>query len=188
VCVLPDPRDFTTCSATGLAGMTVSLPGVGSATTADDGTFAIALPTGTDLVWTISGSNVMPSMMGFSTSAVLYAITPAVFTDLLNANGIVPDPTQGVILGNVLRGGSALGSATVVASPIGVYPSTFYAKLDDTQDWPLSSTDAALGSFMMAGFAPGVEALTATPAAGSAEVLGGVLVGSGAVTFVSVQL
>ncbi len=202
VCVLVDPRNFMSCSADAANGITVSLPGVGSATTAEDGTFTIARPTGTNLAWSITGDNVMPSTMGFGTSAIVFAITVETFSELVNANGIVFDPTQGTIIGQVVEAGSGAALVTVVAAPIGVFPDTFYAVPSDQQDWP-GSTTSAFGTFLIAGLTAGVgsagsagsagsdtstETLTITPSTGSAEILSNVPVTQGSITFVSAQL
>jgi|HubBroStandDraft_6_1064221.scaffolds.fasta_scaffold79729_1 hypothetical protein len=199
VCVLVDPRDFTSCSADSANGITVALPGVGSAMTADDGTFTIEMPTGTNLAWTITGDSVMPSTMGFGASATIFAISVVTFSELVNANGIVFDPTQGTILGEVLQNGSGASLVTVVAAPIGVYPDTFYAVPSDQQDWP-GSTTSAFGTFLIAGLTAGLgsagsagsdtstETLTITPSTGSAEILSNVPVTQGSVTFVRAQL
>src|ERR1700733_13342719 len=92
VCVLPDPRDFSTCLAAGAGGITVAVGASSTAVTNDDGTFTIATPTGTNLVWSVSGSDVMTSTIGFSTSAVIPAIQSMTFETLANENGIVFDP------------------------------------------------------------------------------------------------
>ena len=88
VCVLVDPRNFASCSADAANGITVSLPGVGSATTAEDGTFTIATPSGTNLAWSITGDNVVPSTMGFGRSATVFAMTVETFAELLQVNEI----------------------------------------------------------------------------------------------------
>jgi hypothetical protein len=187
VCVLPDPRDFTTCLATGAGGITVGLTGVGSAVTADDGTFTLPFPTGTNLTWTVTGTNVVTSTMGFSTSAVVFALEVNTFADLLNENGeTCGDPTVcGTVVGNVLQGGSALESVTVVAVPIGLYD-TLYATPDDVQDWQNGSATSTLGTFLIGGLGSDVETLTFHPPTGSDEDIAVPIV-LGGLTFVSAQ-
>lgn len=186
VCVLTDPRDFTTCSEDDLSGITVSLTGVPSVTTGSNGAFVIQRPTGTNLTFAISGSNVTPSTMGFGTSPEVFAMSIQTANDLLAANGVVVDPTQGTILGVVVHGSTAVPFVRVVAEPIGVFPDTFFSTVDDLVNWPGSDT-SSLGTFMVAGLTPGTEALTVTPGSGSASVLENIPVGSGAFTFMTVQ-
>ncbi|HEY3804449.1 MAG TPA: hypothetical protein VGL61_17655 [Kofleriaceae bacterium] len=188
VCVLPDPRDFTACLAAGVGGISVALTGVGSAVTANDGTFTLPFPTGTNLTWTISGSNVVPSTMGFSTTGVVFALTVEGFNDLLNENGaICGDPTVcGTVLGNVLHAGSALEFTIVGAAPLGLYQ-TFYATPDDQQDWLNGSATSTLGTFLIAGLGSNVETLTMQPATGSAEIIATPIT-LGGLTFISAQL
>ncbi|HEY1550134.1 MAG TPA: hypothetical protein VGG28_20040 [Kofleriaceae bacterium] len=186
VCVLPDPRDFTTCLGSGAGGIAVTL-GAGSAVTNDDGTFTIATPTGTNLVWSLSGSGVMASTIGFSTSAVIPAIQTMTFETLANENGIVFDPTQGTIIGQAMHAGSGFANATAIAAPVGIYD-TFYASPTDPSDWLDAETTTTFGTFLIAGLTPGTETLTLTPGTGSAAIVNDVPSGSGVITFVSVAM
>jgi hypothetical protein len=186
VCVLPDPRDFSTCLAAGAGGITVTV-GTGSAVTNDDGTFAIAPPSGTNLVWSVSGNTIMTSTIGFSTSAVIPAIQSMTFETLTDENGIVFDPTQGTILGQVLHAGSGVADTTAAAAPIGIYD-TFYASPDDQADWLDATTTTTFGTFLIAGLTPGIETLTLTPGVGSAVIVSDVPSGSGTITFIATSM
>jgi hypothetical protein len=186
VCVLPDPRDFTTCLGSGAGDITVTV-GTGSAVTADDGTFSINTPTGTNLVWSISGSAVMSSTIGFSTSAVIPAIQTMTFETLANENGIVYDPTQGTIIGQVLHAGSGFANATAAAAPVGIY-ATLYASPNDQADWLDAETTTTFGTFLIAGLTPGSETLTLAVGSGSAEIVNDVPSAAGLITFVTAAM
>jgi hypothetical protein len=187
VCVLPDPRDFSTCLASGAGGITVAVGAGTPAVTNDDGSFTITTPSGTNLEWSISGSDVMTSTIGFSTSAVIPAIQTMTFETLANENGIVFDPTQGTIIGQVLRAGSGFADATAVAAPIGIYD-TIYASPEDQADWLDATTTTTFGTFLIAGLTPGVETLTLTPGVGSAAIVSDVPSGSGTITFLATSM
>ncbi len=186
VCVLPDPRDFSTCLTTGAGDITVTV-GAASAVTNDDGSFTISTPSGTNLVWSVSGNTIMTSTIGFSTSAVIPAIQSMTFETLADENGIVFDPTQGTIIGQVLHSGSGFADTTAVAAPIGIYD-TFYASPDDQADWLDASTTTTFGTFLIAGLTPGTETLTLTPGVGSAAIVSDVPSGSGTVTFIATSM
>jgi hypothetical protein len=187
VCVLPDPRDFSTCLAAGAGGITVAVGASSTAVTNDDGSFTIATPTGTNLVWSVSGSDVMTSTIGFSTSAVIPAIQSMTFETLANENGIVFDPTQGTIIGQVLHSGSGFADTTAIAAPVGIYD-TFYASPDDQADWLDATTTTTFGTFLIAGLTPGTETLTLTPGVGSAAIVNDVPSGSGTITFIATSM
>jgi len=186
VCVLTDPRDFSSCSAEDLSGITVSLTGVPSVVTGSNGSFVIQRPIGTNLSFAISGSNVVPSTMALGTNPVVFAMSIQTANTLLASNGIVVDPTQGAILGVVAHGTTPVPLVRVVATPTGVFPDTFFSTVDDLVDWPGLST-SALGTFMVATLTPGIETLTVTPNSGVSTLIGNVPVNAGAFTFMTVQ-
>jgi hypothetical protein len=187
VCLMPDPRDFSTCFATGAGNISVSVGTLAPVLTADDGSFTIDTPNGTNLVWTISGSNVMTSTIGFSLSAVIPAIQIQDFESLMSANGVVYDPTSGTIIGQVLHDGSGYAETTAAALPAGLYP-TDYASPNDSSDWLDATSTTSFGTFLMAGLTVGSETLTLTTGSGSATTVDGVAAGSGTITFVTTSL
>src|SRR2546430_10442515 len=89
VCLAADPRKLSACSATGALGLTVALGGQ-MTTTADDGTFAIARPGGTNLLWNVSGAAIMTSRMSFSAVAEIPAIAMTTYMNLETSNGVLP--------------------------------------------------------------------------------------------------
>ena len=186
VCLLADPRNFTSCETTGAGGLTVALPGVLAATTADDGTFAIAIPTGSNLAWTVTGANIMPSTIGFGASAIIPAIATVDFTNLADDNGVVVDPGTGTILGQVSQNGTTATGVIAVSTPAGEYP-TFYASATDPVIWSASSTEA-FGTFWMAGLAPGSTSIAFTPNGGTVEQIDNVPVVAGGITFLTFGL
>jgi hypothetical protein len=186
VCLLGDARDFSSCATTGADGITVALPGVTPATTLADGTFVIPRPVGSDLAWSLTGTLIMPSTIGFGASTTIPAITSDAFTTLANNNGVVVDPGQGSILGEILTGGVPAVVATAASTPVGEYP-TFYSTALDMDDWPGTVTDT-FGTFWFAGMTPGTAALTFTGDGALPETGPTVPVVAGGVTFVTFGL
>jgi hypothetical protein len=186
VCLLTDVRDFSSCATTGADGITVALSGVAAVTTIADGTFVIERPSGSDPVWSLTGTAIVPSTIGFGASTTIPAISTDAFTTLADNNGVVVDPAQGSILGEILAGSDAAVLATVTTTSPGEYP-TFYSSATDTFDWPGTLTDT-FGTFWMAGMTPGSAAMTFMADGGLPETGPTLSVGSGSVTFVTFGL
>jgi hypothetical protein len=190
VCLLTDVRDFTSCATTGADGITVALPGVTAVTTIADGTFVIQRPTGSDLVWSLTGTLIMPSTIGFGASATIPAISTDAFNTLAANNSVVVDPDQGSILGEIFADTGSddvpADLATTTSNPVGEY-TTFYSSATDKDDWPGVATDT-LGTFWIAGMTPGSAAMTFTADGGFPETGPTLAVGSGSVTFVTFGL
>jgi hypothetical protein len=184
VCRLVDARDFTMCAATGSGGITVTLDG-NVATTASDGSFAIAAPISTNPVWVVDGTTIVASEMSFSAVSVIPAIDDISFGDLMSSNGVLPVTGQGSIFARVVQSGLAVAGVTAVSTPVSTYPA-FYDAASATV-WGQSATGAH-GAVWIPGVAAGSATVSLTPSGGSSVVFGGIPVADGALTFVTVAL
>jgi hypothetical protein len=104
-CLLVDPRDLTTCAASGVGGLTVTLGGE-TATTGDDGSFTIVQPSSTNLRWQITGSGVVPSVMSFGTVTSIPVVATTTYEDMLAGNTAIVIETSGSVMARATRGGS----------------------------------------------------------------------------------
>jgi len=158
-CVLTDLRDLTSCATTGAGGLTVML-GSQTATTADDGQFTLATPAGTLLVWHVSGTDVVPSVMPLGATPQIPVVTTTAYADALNSNSILLAQGQGSAFVRVVRGAAALTGATAVASPTPTYPAFYDGATSLT--WDQDATDA-YGMVWIAGADAGSLTVTVTP-------------------------
>ena len=115
-CVLTDSRDLTSCKTTGVAGLTVKL-GTQTATTADDGTFTIAAPTGTNVVWDVTGSTVVESVTSYAGQTRIPVMDSQMFLELQSAVGGQPIAGTGGLLARVVRNSAAVTGETAVVVP-----------------------------------------------------------------------
>jgi hypothetical protein len=116
VCVVLDLRNLGTCDDDGVLGTTVSL-GDSTALTDDTGAFTIETPTGTDLVWSVTGLDLVPSVIEFGTAFELPAIRTNDYADLLSDNGILLTAGQGSVVAQVTSTSVPVSGATVASSP-----------------------------------------------------------------------
>lgn len=187
VCLLDDLRDFSSCDTSAAGNITVSLPGVPSATTIADGGFQIQVPNGSNLVWSLSGASIVSSTYGFGISTQIPAIAQPAFDTLYANNGVLEDESSGAIFGQVFQANVPAVGATVASTPEGSYP-VFYASTSDPDVWSANAT-TTFGSFWLPGLQPGAVSLAFLGSgAGSAEIDAGQTVGSNAVTFVTFGL
>jgi hypothetical protein len=97
VCLLSDLRDLAGCAVTGASGLTVTL-GNQTAITAADGTFIMPAPSGSTLVWRVTGTGVVPSRMAFSAVPVIPVMPDSLYNDLTLANGVIINAGQGAVV------------------------------------------------------------------------------------------
>jgi hypothetical protein len=157
VCVLDDLRTPGVCKSVGAAGYTVTL-GTSTATTADDGSFTIATPPGTNLVWRASGADIVSSVIRFSTSPTVPAITTQYYEDLKGSNGIIINSGEASIVLFVSGGSLALSGATATVNA----PAIAGPSLHDTNarlNWPQGATGAA-GIAWIPNVSPGTDVVT----------------------------
>lgn len=181
VCLLTDPRNLTSCAEMGAGGLAVVI-GTQSALTLDNGAFTIETPEGSNLVWRVTGSGVVPSVMALSSTHIIPVFDVALYEDLLISNGILLDASQGSIFARILQGGAPLPGAEASASP-----PPQYATLYDSNA-PLvwnGGTTGAFGVAWIPGAGAGATTVTVTPPVGDA-VAALVPVEQGSVTFATI--
>jgi hypothetical protein len=184
VCLLIDPRDQTTCAGSGAGGLTVTL-GTAQSTTADDGTFTINRPSGSMIMWAVTGTTVVPSISIFSAQTSVPAMPTALYAQLLGDNGVVAQTGQGDVFLRVASGSAAVTGATATIQPAGIY-GTFYDG-STPSNWTGRST-GAFGAAWMPQVTAGTATVTVTPQAGSAATLGDVPVVDGTLTFLTEEI
>jgi hypothetical protein len=182
VCLVVDLRGAA-CAASGAGGITVTL-GAQTATTADDGAFAIAAPQGSNLVWHASTADLVTSVMAFSTSTTIPAITLAGWNELELANGVVTQGQQGAIIARIVQGGTPLAGATVTATPVPQYATHYDGPT--AAGWTELATGAA-GVAWLPGVGVGAATLAVVPPTGSGGTAA-VHVEDHAITFVTIAL
>lgn len=124
VCVVVDMRSLTSCLDSGAGGITVTL-GTKTATTANDGSFLIETPSGSQLVWRASGLDIVPSVMAFGPSTSIPAVGIQTYSDILGANSVVLQSGQGSIVARIVRNGSPVVGATMSTSPVPQYATKY---------------------------------------------------------------
>jgi hypothetical protein len=164
VCLIADLRrvgDATACAATGAGGLNVALgigpsttAGTRTATTQDDGGFAIDAPMGAGFTWHVTGpvtgtKVIAPSVMLFGTSNTIPVIAAARYSDLVSENGALISDLEGSIVVRVVHRAAAV-SAIVASSQAATNP-TFYDAAASADVWTTTST----GGFGVA-WLPGV--------------------------------
>jgi len=185
VCLMTDPRDQTSCATSGVSGLTVTL-GTSVATTADDGTFAIAQPASSTVIWDITGSTILESIAPFAAQAVIPAMPIDLYGQLEGDNGVVPQAGQGAVMVRVVSGGVPLAGAAVTVSPPTVY-GTFYDG-STPATWTMVQT-GAFGAAWMPGITTGAAAITVTPPQGGTPVtISNIPIGEAALTFLTQEV
>jgi hypothetical protein len=187
VCVISDPRLPTTgCATTGVAGFLVTL-GLNTATTGDDGTFAIQATAATNAVWTVTGgTTIVPTVAPFTASPIIPAVLSVPFLDLENANGIVPSPGNGAVFVRMLHNGTPVAGATAIAT--GMPANTPFYDPPSGDVW-LTTATGSFGVAWLPGVLQGTQAVIVTPPLSTATLtLSNVPVVEGALTFVTAEL
>jgi hypothetical protein len=180
VCLAADPRDLVGCAATGAGGFTVTL-GTSTATTAADGTFSFATPQGSGLVWHVTGTNIVTSVMPLATVAEIPALTITTYQDLLGNTGVVLSAGQGSVLARVVHAGAPVADAVATSSPAAQYQTTYDGAT--AQAWGTTATEAH-GTAFLAGITAGAVTVTVTPS-GASPIAVSAGVEDGALTFLA---
>ena len=184
VCLMTDPRDQTSCAATGVGGLVVTL-GTATGTTADDGTFTVGRPSGSNIVWDVTGSTVLESLTPFTAQAIIPAMPLGLYAQLEADNGVIAQAGQGAVMLRVLQAGAPLVGATATITPPTVY-GTFYDG-STPATWTANGT-GAFGTAWMPGEVTGTADVTVTPQGGTATTLGAVPIKEAAITFLTEEL
>lgn len=167
VCLLTDPRKFTTCATTGADGLTVRI-GSATATTAADGTFTIAGTSAANLPWRVTGANIVSSYKVLADYQIP-AMTRTMYNSLLTTNNVLLVPGEGSLMVHVVRNG--LGYAGAVAEsqlPNDAYYLPFYDSAASATDWNQTpDTVGAEGAVWLAGMDVGNTSVKITPPTGA---------------------
>jgi hypothetical protein len=164
VCLVTDLRVLDGCATTGAGGLAVTL-GTATATTADDGTFAIAAQSGTGLVWHASGGTIATSVMPVTAVQVIPAIDATAYGQLVvGQTGAAFVPGRGSLVARVIGSdGTAVAGASAVDTPPGI-DAVLYDGASATS-WQELSTGAQ-GVVWIPHAADGANTLAVTPATG----------------------
>ena len=156
VCLIDDPRTPTTCASTGAGGLTVSL-GTTTATTAADGSFSITPPSGTGLVWRVSGTAIYSAAMQVTTTATIPAISIDIFEDMVATNQAIAGDGTGSVIARFTRGGSGVAGlqAGTAPEPVG----QIYYDGTSAVVWDTTAT-SSFGVVWVPGLIPGYTNLT----------------------------
>jgi hypothetical protein len=117
VCLLGDPRSLTSCANSGADGITVAL-GDKTATTVANGSFVIDRPTGSNLIWRVSGTGIEPSALLLGSSTTIPVLDSLVYDDMLAATNAIVAGGNGAIIVRVATGTMPVAGITAVASPL----------------------------------------------------------------------
>jgi hypothetical protein len=186
-CSLTDLRVWNTCANGGAGGLLVTL-GDGSAITGDDGTFTLPAQSGTNLVWTISGSGFLTTQMAYVPSIVEIPIVTQALLTPIEADSGVTDLDDGQVFVAITSSDAPVLNEVGKSTPIA--NQTFYDDVtDDT--WGQIETESH-GIVWFSGVTAGFANIEVQPASfvgsdGSGSGYGvatGVPVTNGQLTFV----
>ncbi len=120
VCVVTDPRTPGACAVGNAGGIMVTL-GPSTATTAMDGSFTIAAPSTSNLVWGVTAAGFVPTVMPLGTVHVLPVLTALRYSELVLDNGAVVQAGQGSLFVRVVSGGASAVGVTATVEPASVF-------------------------------------------------------------------
>ena len=140
VCGLSEILAWDECDPIGLDGLMVTV-GAANATTAANGTFTIAEPTGSDLWWRVFGNAQLPSLREFPSDNTIPSIRLAQFQDLAADSNVVIGNNVGTVFVQVLYNGAPVQDAT--ASLAGSQDLVYYDDRLSPSDFSLGMTHEA---------------------------------------------
>lgn len=189
VCLITaDPRALGTCATTGAGGLTVSLAGI-TTTTSASGAFTMQAPTATNgLVFNVSGTGVVPAAQAFSPTNTIPALSQDLFNQILAANSVQVPAGSGSIFASVIdRSGQPVANVTAMSTPASTSPPLF----DGTTPTTFGTSQTGQRGIV---FFPGLTtlgpvSLTFTDVTSGRETtVDGVQVFDGGITFVSAPI
>ncbi|MEO8846901.1 MAG: hypothetical protein ABI591_05700 [Kofleriaceae bacterium] len=184
VCLLTDARKPSSCATTGVGGYTVTLDG-NSALTEPDGSFLIDSPTSSNLMWSVSGADIVSSLMSYSAVHRIPVMKQADYFDLANSNSVLAAPGFGDVFIHVTHAGTSVAGVAATTTPVATFTTLFDGGT------PTTWTQVGTGTFGMVwvpGLAQGSVAATLTPQGGTATAVPNIPVGDQTLTWVSLQL
>lgn len=137
VCVMADPRNQSNCATTGADGLTVRL-GAAVATTTADGSFVITPPLSSNLVWRVTGPDLVPSIVPYIPNAVIPAITATRYNDFVLDNGVIFSEGEGHLFVRIVANDAPVVGATATLDPPSA-SAIFYDGMSD-QVWDQDAT------------------------------------------------
>lgn len=161
VCGLSEILFWDECDAIGLDGLMVTA-GSSQATTRDSGAFEIANPTGSNLVWRVSGNAQLPSLMELAGNASIPSLRRSTYQDLAATLNVNINPQAGTIFVQVRSAGDPVVGATATLAGL-----TDLVRYDDANATGKFNVDAthADGIIWFPNVAPGTVTFTITPPA-----------------------
>jgi hypothetical protein len=182
VCLIDDLRQLSACSGNGAGDLTVTL-GSATATTNVDGQFSIAAPAATNVVWHVTGQNIIPSVMPLSPVHQIPVINDELYGQLLSGNSVVLQDGQGTLVAHLIHNNVAAVGATAILDPA-TANDTFY----DGNN-PLVWATTATGSFGVT-WLPGADVGTVqiTATLGAAQVTATYPIENQAITFAEIEI
>lgn len=184
VCLLSDARQPNLCATTGVGGYTVTLDGH-TALTRPDGSFLIDSPTSSNLMWSVTGADIVSSLMAYSAVHRIPVMKQTAYFDLANSNSVIAAPGFGDVLIHVTHAGTSAASVAATTTPIATYATLFDGSTPTT--WTQVGT-GAFGMVWVPGLAQGSVTATLTPQGGAATVVANIPVGDQTLTWVALQL
>jgi hypothetical protein len=165
----------------------VSIGASAAVLTADAGSFTIATPSGSTLEWFVTGQSIESSEMVLGVPPyVIPAITSATYNLMIETNvSAFTVAGHGGLIAYVTSGGAPLVGATASAT---LDDNNVFYDGPSAQSWLQLHTGADGVVWIPELEAPQDTALTITPSGGTAEPIGNVPIGDGAVTFISLAL
>lgn len=184
VCVLVDRRNLTSCTTADASGITVGL-GTSTAVTATDGSFTIAAPQESNLVWLVTASGFVTTVMPLGTVHLLPFVSSQGYDEALLDNGVILQAGQGSLVTRVLRNGAPAVGVTATVDP----PSQYGPLYDGTNPvvWDRDATGTA-GVVWFPDVLEGSATLALMPPAAAAPVTLALPIVEGAITFATVGI
>jgi hypothetical protein len=184
VCLVVDARQPNLCATTGVGGYTVTLDG-NTAMTEPDGSFLIDSPTSSNIRWSVTGLDIMSSLMSYSAVHRIPVMKQVDYFDLANSNSVVAAPAFGDVFIHVTHAGMSEASVAATTTPVATFATLFDGNAATT--WTQTGT-GAFGMVWVPGLALGAATATLTPQGGTATVVANIPIGDQTLTWVALQL
>ncbi|HEX7704375.1 MAG TPA: hypothetical protein VF403_26725 [Kofleriaceae bacterium] len=184
VCLVIDARQPNLCATTGVGGYTVTLDGH-TAMTEADGSFLIDSPTSSNITWSVTGLDIMSSLMSYSAVHRIPVMKQVDYFDLANSNSVVAAPAFGDVFIHVTHAGTSEASVAATTTPVATFATLFDGNA--ATNWTQIGT-GAFGMVWVPGLAQGAATATLTPQGGTATVVANIPIGDQTLTWVALQL
>lgn len=191
VCLLTDLRKLVNpadCAPMNANNLQVALGAAPPVTTTGDGSFTTTEQVGTNLVWTVTGGQLVRSIVPFSASTLLPAIRDSVYTELAGQNNVIINPGQGSVIARIVRNNAAVPGWT--AQIVGGESQQTLYDVDSPVLWgPTQSGTGPLGiAWLPDNLATGDRTLRVTRSSNAMSFDTTVRIVDGAITFVTIAV